>query len=172
MRSFVSIQRIHFQSHNRPILDTLRTLEREDDEAFRLNLNPSYQRESVWTMEQRVNLIKSMLQGLPIGSIFLNQRSEVAGPVVVDGKQRLETLLMWLHDEVEVPMEWFPDDMLAGSCGGLVGWSDLTPAAKRHLANRWVVATYETSLPTEAQEAELYKRVNYGGTPHEPLAHA
>lgn len=46
------------------------------------DLGPEYQRGSVWTLEQRRNLIRSLIMGLPIGSIVLNDRSP--GAVVVD----------------------------------------------------------------------------------------
>jgi hypothetical protein len=46
------------------------------------DLGPEYQRGSVWTLEQRRNLIRSLIMGLPIGSIVLNDRGP--GAVVVD----------------------------------------------------------------------------------------
>lgn len=169
----MSLQRIHFQTYNRPVLDMLRTMG-PDDDGEQCDLSPSYQRESVWTTEQRVSLIKSLLQGLPIGALFLNRRGrDDFVQHIVDGKQRLETLIMWRNDEFAVPRDWFDADWL-GDDGEflnayMVSWSGLSRSGQRHCANNWLVATYETELPTEAQEAELYDRINYGGTPHEPL---
>jgi len=62
-----------------------------------LNLEPGFQRESVWHESDRRKLIHSILQGYPIPSIFLYRREEHGMPVydVIDGKQRLETIFMF-----------------------------------------------------------------------------
>lgn len=204
----MSLHRIHFQTYNRPILDMLIGVEEDAKMTERYDFDPPYQRASVWTPEQRTSLIKSLMQGLPIGSLFLNRRSILEPMRVVDGKQRLETLLMWIRDEVAVPADWFEARAFAtrtqmntrlanpGSelcthgvesrnfcraCqdralaevhvpAGDVTWSDLSDVGQRLCANDWSVATYETKLKTAEQEAELYERINYGGTPHEALA--
>src|SRR3989339_1475961 len=62
-----------------------------------LNLEPGFQRDSVWTLSDRKKLIESMLQNYPIPSVFLYRQSE-NGKLrydVIDGKQRLETVLMF-----------------------------------------------------------------------------
>ena len=63
-----------------------------------LNLEPGFQRKSVWTDSDRRKLIGSILDGYPVPSIFLYHRDDDQGmPVydVVDGKQRLETIFMY-----------------------------------------------------------------------------
>ena len=66
-------------------------------ERGRLNLEPGFQRKSVWNPGDRRKLIESLLQGYPIPSIFLYRREEDGNPVydVIDGKQRLETIFMF-----------------------------------------------------------------------------
>lgn len=62
-----------------------------------LNLAPGFQRDSVWTLSDRKKLIESILQNYPIPSIFLYCQHE-KGKLrydVIDGKQRLETILMF-----------------------------------------------------------------------------
>ena len=63
----------------------------------RLNLQPGFQRRSVWSISDRRRLIESILQMHPIPGIFLYQRHEHGNIIydVIDGKQRLETLLMF-----------------------------------------------------------------------------
>jgi uncharacterized protein with ParB-like and HNH nuclease domain len=62
-----------------------------------LNLEPGFQRKSVWTLRDRRKLIESVLDGLPVPSIFLYSREENGMPIydVLDGKQRLETIFMF-----------------------------------------------------------------------------
>ena len=62
-----------------------------------INLNPGFQRNSVWTLTDRRRLIQSVLARYPLPSIFLYERRQKGGVVydVIDGKQRLETILMF-----------------------------------------------------------------------------
>lgn len=62
-----------------------------------INLNPGFQRNSVWTLTDRRRLIQSIMARYPLPSIFLYERRHKGGVVydVIDGKQRLETLLMF-----------------------------------------------------------------------------
>jgi uncharacterized protein with ParB-like and HNH nuclease domain len=63
-----------------------------------INLNPGFQRKSVWTISDRRRLIQSIVQGYPLPSIFLYQRDHQGRLIydVIDGKQRLETILMFM----------------------------------------------------------------------------
>jgi len=66
-------------------------------EGRHLNLEPGFQRKSVWSPLDRRKLIESILSGYPLPSIFLYKRI-VGNHVVydvVDGKQRLETIFMY-----------------------------------------------------------------------------
>jgi hypothetical protein len=59
----------------------------------RLELNPSYQRGDVWTDKESSELIDSVLRGIPLPSIILNQRRNERSLEIVDGKQRLTSIL-------------------------------------------------------------------------------
>lgn len=62
-----------------------------------LNLEPGFQRDSVWTISDRKKLMESIFQNYPIPSVFLYRRSN-GGKLeydVIDGKQRLESVLMF-----------------------------------------------------------------------------
>jgi hypothetical protein len=64
----------------------------------RLNLEPGFQRKSVWSKSDRQKLIRPLLEGYPTPSIFLyknrNERGEEVYDVI-DGKQRLESILFY-----------------------------------------------------------------------------
>ena len=69
-----------------------------------LELTPQFQRNSVWKKRDRALLIESILLGMPIPAIFLYERRVGARTKfdVIDGKQRLETILAFagVYDEL------------------------------------------------------------------------
>lgn len=66
-----------------------------------LVLSPSFQRRSVWPQAAKSLLIDTIVRGIPIPIIFLRERSDLKTlePVreVVDGQQRLRTLLAYIE---------------------------------------------------------------------------
>jgi hypothetical protein len=60
-------------------------------ENRQLNLNPSFQRDSVWKPLHRRRFIQTILDGYPVPSIFL-YLDDAGMYQVLDGKQRLETI--------------------------------------------------------------------------------
>lgn len=70
-------------------------------DAGRLELNPSYQRDVVWATSDSQKLLDSVLRGIPLPSIILNQRRQSRVQEIVDGKQRLTAILrfMGLHPD-------------------------------------------------------------------------
>lgn len=164
-------------------------------EAMRgeFDLTAPYQRDDVWTIEKRQSLIRSLLMGLPIGSITYADlgRDHAPGYRIVDGKQRITTLRMFIDDEFSVPGHWFrAEHLLDGEAGRNISatFSDLSRHGQRHLKGRQVPGIEfwshtETSLKPDGfgtgsdryshrrrsedemlqAEAELYLLVNFGG---------
>ncbi len=66
-------------------------------QSGRLNLEPGFQRQSVWKERDRQFLIDSIIRGYPLPSIFLYRRHDDGYLTydVIDGKQRIETFLMF-----------------------------------------------------------------------------
>lgn len=64
--------------------------------ASGLELNPSYQRGNVWSDKESSELIDSVLRGIPLPSIILNQRKGDETLEIVDGKQRLTAILRFI----------------------------------------------------------------------------
>ncbi len=67
-------------------------------EKDKLVLSPGFQRDSVWTIRDRQKLVDSIVRNYPIPSIFLYRQIE-DGEIfynVIDGKQRLESILMFV----------------------------------------------------------------------------
>lgn len=61
-----------------------------------INLEPGFQRDSVWTSGDRRRLIESVVAGKPLPNVFLYKRHDERGRLeydVIDGKQRIEAIL-------------------------------------------------------------------------------
>jgi 5-methylcytosine-specific restriction endonuclease McrA len=83
---------ISHRTTTKNILDLIFLYEHEN-----LNLEPGFQRQSVWTLRDRANLIDTILRNYPLPAIFLHKREENGNLVydVIDGKQRLESIFMF-----------------------------------------------------------------------------
>lgn len=74
----------------------------EWDAAGQLELNPRFQRRPVWTDKAKSFLIDTILRGKPIPKVFIRQKINVTTKTstreVVDGQQRLRTILSFIKD--------------------------------------------------------------------------
>ena len=74
----------------------------EWDKTGQLELNPFFQRRPVWSDNAKSYLIDTVLRGKPIPKIFIRQKLNVttkkASREVVDGQQRLRTILSFIQD--------------------------------------------------------------------------
>ena len=87
-----------------------------------LNLNPPYQRRSVWTRKDKQFFLDSIFRNYPSPAIFLHKTINEAGKAtyhVVDGKQRTQTILDFVTDKIRISKE-FGDVRLDGK-----KWSQL-----------------------------------------------
>lgn len=137
----------------------------------------AYQRGAVWTDEQRIMLIHSIMSGTPIPALIINRRPESMwfGPdgetlplyAVIDGKQRMMTIKMFMEGDIAVPTSWFdPEDIIETedtADGAYVRYFGLTHKMQRFFENR-PTPVAEASLRTVRREAEVYLRVNSAGT--------
>lgn len=81
-----------------------------------LDINPPYPRGAVWGTRRKQNLIRSLMAGIPIAAVILNDRAvrfeghdAASDPfyAVVDGKQRITAIQEFADGKFEVPGEWF-----------------------------------------------------------------
>lgn len=81
-----------------------------------VNLEPPYQRRSVWTRKDRIFFLDTIFNGYPCPAIFLHKTTDDKGKAtyhVVDGKQRLETIFLFSDNRITIPKE-HNDAELAG----------------------------------------------------------
>lgn len=143
-------------------------------------LDPPYQRGSVWTQDQRIALVRSLVAGLPTGAVIFNDRmTEVwrqhgnedydVAYAVVDGKQRIEACMAWFGNELAVPASWFRPNWVEFTIGTEDGpyltHSGLSTAGQRVTANRMQLGVGITQVDSVQAEAEIYQLINGGGTP-------
>jgi hypothetical protein len=133
-------------------------------------LNTPYQRGSVWTENQRVALVKSLLLGLPIGSVVLNHRGFQAEKLyaVVDGKQRIEAIRAFFNSEFAVPAEWFAADGVRESFTDTDGTEKVFFSGlgkiQQHMFENSSFPALEAHVKSVAEEAEIFLLINSGGT--------
>jgi len=66
----------------------------------KINLNVEYQRDVVWSIEQRSDVINSIIQNYPIGILlFNNDNKKTFTKICMDGKQRLTSIKQFMNNE-------------------------------------------------------------------------
>lgn len=122
-----------------------------EDPSLPLDLDPDFQRGHVWTMEQRTSYIEYLLRGGEHGkTIVCNCPGWPVGPgpyQLLDGKQRLESALLFLDGRVPAFGKTFPE--FTGRMRFFVGF-------------KWRIL----ALPDRAACLRYYLDMNTGGTPH------
>lgn len=122
-----------------------------------LDMDPPYQRRSVWTPRYREEFIDTLLLDYPVPAIFLFSRvvseSGVTRYEVVDGKQRLTTVFMFVKGEIAVSDE-SPVERFRGKY-----FEDLPEDQKLGL---WQLDFPVEYLPTndEGVVNDIFKRIN------------
>jgi hypothetical protein len=130
----------------------------EDKEVYGRFYIPSYQRPFVWTEEQQVALIESILKGIPIGTYFIAfSAQEDSGPaesrkqILLDGQQRITTIVRFVNDKFPVfgmkYSEWPYMDM----------------------QDHFLQAKFSRAVLNSSDEEEMekvYRLLAFGGTPN------
>jgi Protein of unknown function DUF262 len=151
------LKRLQLRTTNRPI----EVIKHWQSEGY-LNLSPPYQRGDVWGLIRQRNLIRSILMGIPIPSLIINDRfaagcgEEIA---VIDGKQRMTAILKFLSNELEIPSIWILEEDI-----GMVSF-DLLPIPQQRGIKSMTIGIAEGSLKTLEEEIEVFELVNFSGVP-------
>lgn len=137
----------------------VRRLERED--VF----IPDFQRAYVWKPKQASRFIESLLLGLPVPGIFLAKERETKKLLVIDGQQRLRSLLYFYQGK-------FPNSRHSFALKGVhteferETYKSLKDAYRRQLDDSVVSATVVEPLYADNESSIYYifERLNTGGT--------
>ncbi|MBV6402423.1 MAG: hypothetical protein CNIPEHKO_02735 [Anaerolineales bacterium] len=132
----------------------------------RLNLEPGFQRQSVWTLNDRKKLIQSISQNYPIPSVFLYKSTDGSGKLkydVLDGKQRLESILMF-QGVGKFKRNKFSARLQLDERNGLQDWSwkEIQRAGLEFRVAGYNIQTVEVSGEL-AEIIDLFVRINSTG---------
>ena len=128
----------------------------DHNEKGQLNLDPPYQRRSVWSPNDRRYFVDTILNNYPAPPVFLHKTIDENGKStyhVVDGKQRLLTIIEFTQDKVRVP-----DDFGITALQGKQ-WKDLDRSWREKFWNYQLIAEM---LPdaSEATIRSTFERIN------------
>lgn len=160
----LEVERIGTERHQQPIgmLVRSRMLRPEKDSTDPgglppLILNPTFQRGAVWTKDQKVAWIESILRGLGLPAIILNRfwgehPKYGFSEIVIDGQQRLRATAEFMNNKYSVRGEYYGDQ-------------------SHYFKNNWIMSAgicpvVYCAYETERECAELYLKLLTAGTAH------
>ena len=153
---------------HRPETKTIKDIENlfEDD---LLNLEPGFQRQSVWSERDRMKLIDSILRNYPLPAIFLYRREENGQIIydVIDGKQRIESILMFMGQMRG--RYWLKSQLPAQDEPEWIDWKWLCKRKRQHLVTGYRIPVIEVDGDM-GDIIDLFVRINSTGkalTPQE-----
>lgn len=142
----------------------------EEYSLNKYNMNPPYQRRSVWSVEKKAFFIDSILKNLPIPPVFLRQKvDDETGKTsyeVIDGKQRLTSLVEFIEDEFSTADEGedpFHDAALAGKYFSELSSVELDKYKKKFWRYQIPVEYIDTEDPVVIDK--IFDRLNRNGEP-------
>jgi len=126
---------------------------------------PDFQRAYVWKPKQASRFIESLLLGLPVPGIFLARERDTKKLLVIDGQQRLRSLLYFYQGK-------FPNSRQSFALKGVhtefekETYKSLKDAYRRQLDDSVVSATVVEPLYANDESSIYYifERLNTGGT--------
>lgn len=122
-----------------------------------LIVSPSYQRNDLWTSRQRIELIESILMGIPLPVIYLFEDRD-GKKQVVDGRQRITTVVDFLNDEFALK-----DLKILPQYNGKT--FSMLPEKPQGFFEDFQLLCYIIQPPTpERVKYDIFDRVNRGGT--------
>ena len=141
--------RVEWLSSSHPISDI-----RDWSRRQRLELQPDYQRNQVWSKAAKIMLMDTILRNIPMPKIFLQAilKDQDTYRIVIDGQQRLTAILDYLSGRfaLDAPYE--------GEHAGK-RFSELPPTVQNEILN-YKVDVNEIRNATKDVIHDIYSRVN------------
>jgi hypothetical protein len=132
-------------------------LKRGCEDKKNLQLDPEFQRNTLWVKDQKSELIESILMGIPIPNLYFFE-DEKGYKQVVDGRQRLSCIFEYINGEFNLVKL----DKLQTLNGKF--FKDLKPQFQAKIED-YQFTVYSIKSPTpERIKFDIFDRVNRGGT--------
>lgn len=170
LQAEIDAKRLEIHTEGYPMsVGELLNLYRDDE----LDIHPEFQRFFRWSDSQKSRFIESLLLGIPVPSIFVNQRHDGVWDVI-DGLQRLSTIFEFVgllvgEDGAAVAplklegtrylpslegVEWAPEN----------GGTALGPALQRIIKRAAIDVKIITRESDSDAKFDLFQRLNTGGS--------
>lgn len=118
---------------------------------------PEYQRDFIWSDENKASFIESVLLGLPIPFMFLGDCEKDGNMEIIDGVQRINTLVAFSENQLTL-LELPKLNELNG-----FSFSDLSESQQRRFNNRTLrIIVLDEDTPNELRQ-DIFSRVNRSG---------
>src|SRR4051794_34110625 len=81
----------------------------------RYQVNRRYQRKLIWTLDEKINFIDSIIRGYPVPIILLAENRQVENPSleIIDGMQRLNAVVSFIENDYSVNDCYFDLETMA-----------------------------------------------------------
>lgn len=132
-------------------------IKRMVEETKELILAPEFQRREVWKIDQKQELVESLLMGIPIPVIYVFE-NEQGTKQMVDGRQRVSAIIDFMNNKFALNKMGLLHQFNGAR------FTDLPPLYRSKL-ERYQLLVYVIEPPTpERVKYDIFDRVNRGGT--------
>lgn len=124
---------------------------------------PHFQREYVWKHDEASRFIESLLLRLPVPAIFLLRDNKTNRLIIIDGQQRLKTLLFFFENKFPDRQKFQLKNVLPEYEGKT--YDDLSLSDQRELKNSIIHCIIIMDEEESDAPYHLFERLNTTGTP-------
>ena len=95
---------------------------KDDFENGKLTIDFSYQRRSVWSLQDNIRLIETVLMGYIVPEVFLwpmsiNPETGDSVTHIVDGQQRINAIIDFIDGKYKLQKKYLLDGVISERCG-------------------------------------------------------
>ena len=120
-------------------------------------MDSEFQREGVWKLQQKRELIESILMGLPLPIFYFNE-DKAGRLIVIDGRQRLNAIFSFLDNEFALDRLKILDEF------NKKRFRDLDPVFQSKIEDYQIIAHVIQPMTPDRVKFDIFDRVNRAGT--------
>ncbi len=129
---------------------------RYDAESKRIILDSDFQREDVWNIDRKSELVESVLMGLPLPIFYFNQ-DKYGRLIVIDGRQRLTALFEYMSGKYALTrLKVLPNE-------NKKKFNELSPLLQSRIEDYQIQAHVIMPPTPDRLKFDIFDRVNRGG---------